>query len=113
MIEANRSAEFLREVTCEFAASGMLRIFSLRFDGKLVAVILGFSYRKRLSNYLTGFDPVYERLGFGRTLLYEAIRHCFENGYTAWDFLRGDEPYKALWRAQVIPKARVIVTRTA
>ncbi len=113
MIEANGSAEFLRDIAREFAARDMLRIFSVRFDEKLVAMILAFAYRERISNYLTAFDPGYERLGFGRTLLYEAVRYSFENGYKAWDFLRGDEPYKHWWRARTIPKARVIVTRTA
>ncbi len=112
MIEANGSAAFIRDLAREFARHGLLRIFYLRFEGKLVAVIFAFDYRGRISNYLTAFDPEYQRLGFGRTLLYEAVRDSFENGYKAWDFLRGDEQYKQWWRAQVIPKARVIVTRT-
>jgi CelD/BcsL family acetyltransferase involved in cellulose biosynthesis len=113
MIDANGSAEFLRDVAREFAARDLLRIFSIRFDEKLAAVIFGFSYRKRMSNYMTAFDPEHERFGFGRTLLYEALRYSFQNGYNTWDFLRGDEPYKHWWGAQEIPKARVIVTRTA
>jgi CelD/BcsL family acetyltransferase involved in cellulose biosynthesis len=146
MIEANRSADFLREIARDFAAQGLLRIFSLRFEEegsqlvlgssraaisarltaelprealpafteeKLVAVILAFSYQGRMSNYLTGFDPAYERLGFGRTLLFEALRYCFENKYEVWDFLRGDEPYKKLWRAEIVRKTRIVVNRTA
>jgi CelD/BcsL family acetyltransferase involved in cellulose biosynthesis len=111
MIEANGSAAFLRDIACTFAARDMLRIFSVQFDEKLAAVILAFAYRRRILNYLTAFDPEFERLGFGRTLLYEAVRYSFENGYTVWDFLRGDEPYKHWWRAQTIPKVRIIVTR--
>jgi CelD/BcsL family acetyltransferase involved in cellulose biosynthesis len=111
MIEANGSAAFLRDIACKFAALDMLRIFSIRFDEKLAAVILAFAYRRRILNYLTAFDPDYERLGVGRTLLHEAVRYSFENGYTVWDFLRGDEPYKHWWRAQTVSKARVIVTR--
>ncbi len=113
MIEANGSAEFLREIALEFASRDRLRIFSLRFDGKLAAVILAFRYQGRILNYLTGFDPECGRLGFGRTLLYEAIRYCFEGGYSAWDFLRGDEPYKHWWRAEKIQKTRLRVIRKA
>lgn len=113
MIEANGSEAFLRDVAYGFASLGMLRIFSLQFGRKLVAVIFAFDYHGRISNYLTAFDPEYERLGFGRTLLYEAVRYSFQKGYKAWDFLRGEEQYKHWWRAQVIPKSRVVVTRTA
>lgn len=113
MIEANGSAAFLRDIAFEFAQRDMLRIFSLRFNEELAAVIFAFAWRQRISNYLTAFNPDHNRLGFGRTLLYEAVRYSFENGYKAWDFLRGDEPYKLWWRAQKIPKLRVIVTRKA
>ncbi len=113
MVEANGSAGFLRDVARDFAGHDRLRIFSIRFDEKLAAMILAFRYRDRISNYLTGFDPEYAYLGFGRTLLYEAIRHSFEAGYSTWDFLRGDEPYKTWWRAQKIPKTRLKVIRKA
>ncbi len=113
MIDANRSAEFLRDVARQFAAQDMLRLFSIRFEGQIAAVIFGFEYAGTLFNYLTAFDPQYEALGLGRTLLYESLRYSFEHGYRAWDFLRGNEPYKLWWGAEPIPKCRVIVTRKA
>lgn len=112
-IEANCSAEFLKDVAVEFARRDMLRIFSLRFEKRIAAVIFGFCYAGTLFNYLTAFDPAHEALGIGRTLLYESLRYSFEHRYQAWDFLRGDEPYKLWWGAQLVPKCRVIVTRTA
>jgi CelD/BcsL family acetyltransferase involved in cellulose biosynthesis len=113
MIEANRTAEFLQDVACKFARRDMLRIFSLRFEGRIAAVILGFEYANTLFGYLTAFDPQYEALGLGRILLYESVRYSFEHRYAAWDFLRGEEPYKLWWGAQRIRKCRVIVTRKA
>ena len=112
MIQTNHSAGFLEDIAREFATRGMLRIFSLRFEGKIAAVIFGFQYGKRLFNYLTAFDPAHEAFGLGRALLYESIRYCFENGYEAWNFLRGDEPYKMWWGAEKVPKCRVILQRT-
>lgn len=113
MIAANRSAEFLKDVSTEFARGGMLRMFTLRFDGQIAALILAFVYANRIFNYITAFDPEHEALGLGRTLLFEALRYSFENGYEAWDFLRGEEPYKTWWGAQPVCKCRVIVTRTS
>ena len=111
MIDANGSADFLRDIARQFAACGLLRVFSLRFNGKLTAILFAFDYRGRISNYLTAFDPEHERFAFGRTLLYEALRDSFEKGYRAWDFLRGDEPYKQWWRAEKIPKVKVVLSR--
>ncbi|HEY7305168.1 MAG TPA: GNAT family N-acetyltransferase, partial [Bryobacteraceae bacterium] len=57
------------------------------------------------------FDPEYSTFGFGRTLLYHALRYAFETGYESWNFLRGNEPYKFDWGARSIPKARLLITR--
>jgi CelD/BcsL family acetyltransferase involved in cellulose biosynthesis len=112
MIQANGSAEFLCDVAREFACGDMLRLFSLRFQDRIAAVILAISYESTMFGYLSAFDPQHEALGLGRTLLLEAIRYCYENGYKAWNFLRGDEPYKFWWGAQIIPKTRVRLIRT-
>jgi CelD/BcsL family acetyltransferase involved in cellulose biosynthesis len=113
MIEVNSCAAFITDAAREFARQGMLRIFLLQLQQKPVAVILSAAYRGILFNYLTGFNPEYEAAGLGRKLLFESIRYAFENGFTSWNFLRGDEPYKAWWGAISIPKCRVIVTRKA
>lgn len=111
MIAVNRSEAFLRNVAVEFAREDMLRIFSLKLDDRIVAVILGFLYRKRLFGYMSAFDPQQQHIGFGRLLMFEALRHCFEQNYTAWNFLRGEEAYKFAWGASVIPKVRLYKSR--
>ncbi len=111
MIVENRLAPFLREVASVFADAGALRLFSLRFENRVVAVILSFLLRDTLLSYLSAFDPEYESLGFGRILLYDSARYAFEQGYRSWDFLRGNEPYKVDWGAIRIPKRRVLITR--
>lgn len=113
MIEANRSAAFLREVAGKFACRDMLRMFFLQFERRTAAVILVFQYAGTMFNYLTAFDPELEALGLGRTLLYEAVRYSFEQKCEFWDFLRGNEPYKLWWGAHPVPKCRVRVIRKA
>lgn len=112
MIVANRSQQFLREVLDRLACTDMLRLFVLRFQEKIVAVICSFPYRQRLLSYMSAFDPEYETLGFGRLLLYYSLRYAFAHHYSSWNFLRGKEPYKFDWGARSIPKCRVTITRT-
>lgn len=111
MIEANGSAEFLRAVAAEFAGGGMLRFFSIRYQGKVAALVMAFLYSNRVFGYMSAFDPQFEAFGLGRKLLYETLRHCHNVGYHAWNFLRGDEPYKFSWGAELIAKSRITLTR--
>jgi CelD/BcsL family acetyltransferase involved in cellulose biosynthesis len=110
-IAANRSAAFLRDVVQALAGRNGVLFFALRFQGEIAAVILAFPYRATIYAYLSAFDPVHAAFGFGRTLLYEALCYCFARKYKAWNFLRGDEPYKFEWGAREIKKARLIVAR--
>lgn len=111
MIAANRSGNFLRDITKTLAEDEMTLFFTLRFQKEVVAVILSFPYRNTLFSYLSAFDPVHRALGFGRILLYESLRYSFNQGYASWNFLRGDEPYKFDWGACPIPKSRLVITR--
>ena len=111
MIEANRSEAFLRDVAERFGTKGWLRIFILRFAGCIVAMVLAFCDEATIYGYLTGLDPQWEEFGFGRELLAQALRYAHERGYRQWNFLRGEEAYKFLWGAQVVPKCRVVIRR--
>lgn len=111
MIAANRSEGFLRAAAGQMAREDVLRVFAIRFRREVVAVIMALRYRDKIYAYMSAFDPDYETLGFGRTLLYEAFRHAYAEGYDAWNFLRGDEPYKASWGAVPIERCRVIIRK--
>ena len=113
MIELNRSDAFLRDLTQQLSQIGLVRFFTLTFHEKPAALILSFPYNNRIFAYMTGFDPEFESLGVGRILLFEAMKHSQEHGYAAWDFLRGDEPYKLLWGAENKPRCRLTLHRTS
>lgn len=111
MIRSNHSAEFINDVAKRFSQEGSLRIFSLRFDGVISALIIGFLHQNQFFSYMSAFDPEHESFGFGRTLLFQTIQHLWSARVCRFDFLRGDEAYKQSWGAQKIPKVRITVTR--
>jgi CelD/BcsL family acetyltransferase involved in cellulose biosynthesis len=113
MIAANQSAHFLRDIATQFANEKILRLLTLQWKDQIVAIIFAFSWRKTMYGYLSAFDPQFEKLGFGRILLFDAIKYASSTGHTSWNFLRGEEPYKTWWGAQPIPKTRLIVKRAA
>ena len=110
-IDGNRSVDFLQESAKLLARQRMVRFFSLRFQREIAAVIMAFPFRGAIYAYLSAFDPTYSALGFGRLLLHDALRHSCNHGFASWNFLRGEESYKAEWGARPIPKSRLILTR--
>jgi CelD/BcsL family acetyltransferase involved in cellulose biosynthesis len=109
MIAANRAEPFMRDIAERFGRAGSLRIFTLRFNGSIAAIILAFCDGRTIYSYLGGFDPEHQDYSFGRELLAQSLRYAHEHGYRRWDFLRGQEAYKFEWGAQALAKCRVMI----
>jgi CelD/BcsL family acetyltransferase involved in cellulose biosynthesis len=88
---------FLRLAAHRMLDSGRLRMWRLDADGTPIAVILCFRTGDTVSFYTTGYDPEWGRYGPGRRIMAIAIRGAIDEGADTFDFLRGDEPYKAEW----------------
>lgn len=110
-IAANQSADFLRDIAAQFASEKLLRLLTLKWKDEIVAIIFAFAWRKTMYGYLSAFNPEHEKLGFGRILLFHAVKYAADTGHAAWNFLRGDEPYKIWWGAQPIGKSRLLMNR--
>jgi hypothetical protein len=53
-----------------------------------------FVYKGNLYYYQNGWLPEYTDYSIGMFHLYEVIKYAIEKGYSTFDMLRGDEPYK-------------------
>ncbi len=78
-------------------AAGLLRLF-VYWDGtRPIAGAAAFLDARHSSFglYMIGFDEEYARFSPGKGIVGRAIRAAIEAGYARFDFLRGDEPFKA------------------
>jgi CelD/BcsL family acetyltransferase involved in cellulose biosynthesis len=81
---------------------GLLRLYILLLEGKVIAVFYGLADPPHRSNgrfyyYLSGFDPEYHFLSPGTLLLALVMDAARKEGKVAIDLLRGGEQYKKLW----------------
>jgi CelD/BcsL family acetyltransferase involved in cellulose biosynthesis len=95
--------EFHRLVAERLLVRGQLRMSWLELDGTPAAAEYHFASNDTTYAYQGGVDP--ERLDDepGRLSTILCLRQAFDEGHTTFDFLRGDEPYKAHWRAEPDP----------
>jgi CelD/BcsL family acetyltransferase involved in cellulose biosynthesis len=94
-----RIQAFHRDVAARLAERGWLRLHALRLDGRTRAVLYCFSFMGRGYYYQGGFEPSLARYSPGTVLTARAIQDAIRDGAREFDFLRGDEPYKYLWKA--------------
>jgi CelD/BcsL family acetyltransferase involved in cellulose biosynthesis len=92
-----RSARMQREFAGRMAKRQQLWLTTLNVDGQPAAAWYGFTSADTVYFYQGGRDPRWERESVGFVLMGMMIRRAIERGYRAFDFLRGDDPYKQQW----------------
>ena len=98
---------FHQEVTRRFLQRGRLRLHWLELDGRPVAAEYGLAGTRAVYSYQGGFDPAASDESPGHVVTQATLKLAIEQGFSAFDFLRGDEPYKAHWRAIARPSVRL------
>lgn len=98
---------FHEEMARTFLARGHLRLQWLELDGTPIAAEYHLVAGDTLYGYQSGIDP--DRLDEepGRLAGIAVIRQAIDEGLAVYDLLRGDEPYKAHWRARPTPTAQL------
>lgn len=97
---SGRYTAFHLEVIPAMLRAGRLLMAWITLDGQPVAIEYTLLGDDAIYFYQGGIDP--ERTDFspGRVMTMLMLQHVIECGYRAFDFLRGDEGYKAHWRAE-------------
>ncbi len=98
---------FHREVTHRFLQRGRLRLHWLELDGRPVAAEYDLAGTRIVYSYQGGFDPAAIEESPGHLATLATLKLAIEQGFSAFDFLRGDERYKAHWRAIARPSVRL------
>ena len=95
--------DFHREVVGLLLARGELRMSWLELDGTPAAAEYHLADRTATYAYQGGVDPDRLEEESGRLSTILCLKQAIEEGHSRLDFLRGDEPYKAHWRATARP----------
>lgn len=105
----SRFDAFLRDATERFLAIGRLRLQWIELEGRPVAVEFDLAGDDTVYYYQSGIDPASgdERPGWLGAI--GALRRAIDEGFAAYDFLRGDEAYKSHWRGQAVSLVEVRV----
>lgn len=93
-------AAFHQEAAEQLLADKILRLSWIEFDGRPVAAEYQLLGMHAVYAYQSGIDPAALECEPGRLAMMATLRRAIEDGYRWFDLLRGDEPYKAHWRAR-------------
>jgi CelD/BcsL family acetyltransferase involved in cellulose biosynthesis len=107
---APRFEQFHSDVVRRLLPSGHLRLHWLELDGHPVAAeyhLAGdngivYAYQSGIEIDALGVAP-------GRLITLAILRQAIAEGYSGFDLLRGDEPYKMHWRAEPRPTVEICV----
>jgi CelD/BcsL family acetyltransferase involved in cellulose biosynthesis len=103
VFSSTRFSAFHRRMSAAFLKQNKLRLAWLECDGAPIAVEYQFVDAKTIYAYQAGLDLAMDDFSPGKLTMMASIRDAIERGCEYFDLLRGDEPYKANWRALPSP----------
>ncbi len=90
-------AVFLKTATRELLEVSLAELLFIVKDNRPIASVLLLTSDNTCMMYQSGLDPEFSACEPGYQTNLAAIRYAISNDYKYFDFLRGDEPYKARW----------------
>ena len=106
---SSAARRFYAEAAQRYAERGMLDLTLLEVDGRPVAGSLGFVDGDTYYYYLPAWEPELAPLAPSSLLLSYLIERGYERGLTRFDFMLGDEPYKARWATEERETVNLVV----
>jgi CelD/BcsL family acetyltransferase involved in cellulose biosynthesis len=91
---------FYAEVCTRYAERGLLDLTLLEVGGRAVAGSLGFVDRDTYYYYLPAWEPSLAPLAPSSLLLGHQVERAYTLGLKRFDFMLGDEQYKASWATE-------------
>jgi CelD/BcsL family acetyltransferase involved in cellulose biosynthesis len=92
---AFKPPEFYKNLLTYGIPTGVTHFSVLSLNNKPINWHLGFIVHGRFYYYMHTFDPGYSNYSPGKIHLFYLIKSCFRDKLKTFDFLRGDEAYKA------------------
>lgn len=91
---------FLSLASSRLAAAGACRLYLLRTPSAVIAALHGMESQGRFLYFQSGFDPAWTGWSPGTVLLSQVMEDCIARGLQQFEFLRGEEQYKARWTSE-------------
>jgi CelD/BcsL family acetyltransferase involved in cellulose biosynthesis len=89
--------EVFRALMENLGPRGWLYVGLLEAGDQSVAFQFGFRCGQKLWDYAKAYDRSFRRFAPGTLLLTAVLEYGIERGFKEYDFLRGEDPYKAVW----------------
>ena len=110
--ESQCFSSFIDRVSPQLLAAGSLRLAWVEMDGRPAAIEYQLLGSDTVFAYQAGVDPAALEHEPGRLITIATLKQAIAEGRKAMDLLRGDEPYKAHWRAEpnATSELRIVAT---
>ncbi len=102
-----RFQSFLQDAMSGLIESGHAEVVEIRHGGQPLASMLLLNDGETVYMYQSGMCDQRSAMEPGYQLAACAIQRAIEDGFRGFDFLRGDEPYKARWNTTRVTLSRI------
>lgn len=100
ILQNSHQREFWTLYLKDLSVQGQFVVFTMKIDGKPIAMRLAAMHACRLWELKIGYDESYQRCSPGILLTHQTVRYVFEHGLEAHEFLGREEKWERTWTDQ-------------
>jgi CelD/BcsL family acetyltransferase involved in cellulose biosynthesis len=94
--------EFFQATSKSAQEQGSLVLARLADGDTILSAGFGYRFRDEFLFHVFTYDLAWARVSPARLFLEELVRWCLDEGVTVFDFMPGDEQYKATWATDLV-----------
>lgn len=101
--------QFFDELACSAASFGYLCLYTLEFEGQLIAAHFCLEYKGRCYSPVVAFNEEFKQFAPGHLIVSEILRECVARGISGYDITGEDQEWKMKWTEQALPVSDYLV----
>lgn len=97
IFDSEENRLFFHRITKDMLKINKLIFSALKIDKEVAALHMGFIDKNVFYYYIPAYNQKFSQYSIGRLLLLELVKYAFEQGFSRFDFMLGEEDYKQEW----------------
>jgi CelD/BcsL family acetyltransferase involved in cellulose biosynthesis len=97
LFDTQPSRDFFYDLAPAIIKSGWADISALTVNNRVISIAFALKFAGVFYYWIPAFDTEFIKYSLSKVHIQNLLKSCFEQYYTEFDFMRGDEEYKFKW----------------
>ena len=106
------NVQFFKQIISNNLKEFKIHLSAIEQNNRIISASLSISCRKKFYYWIPSFDQSIKRISLGKLHIMHLIEYCYNNNFSVFDFMGGDESYKYQWCKSKYNLMKVVIFKS-